>query len=66
MLRTCCAAAGPPCSVSDWCVGRPRRSHAPSLFALFWLSQVPTTRALSLVNTGDKVMRDMFYNGDVK
>ncbi|KAI8475947.1 MAG: hypothetical protein J3K34DRAFT_453224 [Monoraphidium minutum] len=27
---------------------------------------VPTTRALSLVTTGDKVMRDMFYNGDVK
>jgi hypothetical protein len=29
-------------------------------------SQVPTTRALSLVSTGDSVMRDMFYNGDVK
>lgn len=27
---------------------------------------VPTTRALSLVATGDMVMRDMFYNGDVK
>lgn len=27
---------------------------------------VPTTRALSLVATGDKVARDMFYNGDVK
>lgn len=25
---------------------------------------VPTTRALSLVSTGDKVMRDMFYNGN--
>ena len=25
---------------------------------------VPTTRALSLVTTGDKVMRDMFYNGN--
>ena len=24
---------------------------------------VPTTRALSLVSTGDQVMRDMFYNG---
>jgi uncharacterized Zn-binding protein involved in type VI secretion len=28
--------------------------------------QVPTTRALSLVTTGDSVMRDMFYNGDAK
>lgn len=27
---------------------------------------VPTTRALSLVSTGDLVPRDMFYNGDVK
>ncbi|CAA9273471.1 MAG: UPF0061 protein YdiU [uncultured Adhaeribacter sp.] len=27
---------------------------------------VPTTRALSLVATGDKVMRDMFYNGNVE
>ena len=27
---------------------------------------VPTTRALSLVGTGDAVMRDMFYNGNVK
>lgn len=25
---------------------------------------VPTTRALSLVSTGDKVIRDMFYNGN--
>lgn len=25
---------------------------------------VPTTRALSLVTTGDQVMRDMFYNGN--
>lgn len=25
---------------------------------------VPTTRALSLASTGDKVMRDMFYNGN--
>ncbi|MVN78645.1 YdiU family protein [Hymenobacter sp. HMF4947] len=25
---------------------------------------VPTTRALSLVETGDKVVRDMFYNGN--
>lgn len=25
---------------------------------------VPTTRALSLVETGDQVMRDMFYNGN--
>ncbi len=25
---------------------------------------VPTTRALSLVSTGDKVMRDMFYDGN--
>jgi serine/tyrosine/threonine adenylyltransferase len=25
---------------------------------------VPTTRALSLVSTGDEVMRDMFYNGN--
>ncbi|HEV7347161.1 protein adenylyltransferase SelO [Telluribacter sp.] len=25
---------------------------------------VPTTRALSLVNTGDQVLRDMFYNGN--
>jgi len=25
---------------------------------------VPTTRALSLVSTGDKVVRDMFYNGN--
>lgn len=27
---------------------------------------VPTTRALSLVTTGEDVMRDMFYNGDAK
>ena len=27
---------------------------------------VPTTRALSLVATGDQVLRDMFYSGDVK
>lgn len=26
--------------------------------------RVPTTRALSLVTTGDKVMRDMFYDGN--
>lgn len=25
---------------------------------------VPTTRALSLVDTGDKILRDMFYNGN--
>ena len=27
---------------------------------------VPTTRALSLITTGDQVMRDMFYNGNAK
>lgn len=27
---------------------------------------VPTTRALSLVNTGDQVVRDMFYNGNAQ
>lgn len=27
---------------------------------------IPSTRALSLVSTGDKVMRDMFYDGNVK
>lgn len=27
---------------------------------------VPTTRALSLVTTGDQVMRDMFYDGNAK
>jgi len=27
---------------------------------------VPTTRALCLVETGDQVMRDMFYNGDAR
>jgi uncharacterized protein YdiU (UPF0061 family) len=27
---------------------------------------VPTTRALSLITTGDDVVRDMFYNGDAK
>ncbi|EIE25715.1 UPF0061-domain-containing protein [Coccomyxa subellipsoidea C-169] len=27
---------------------------------------IPTTRALSLVGTGAKVLRDMFYNGDAK
>jgi uncharacterized protein YdiU (UPF0061 family) len=27
---------------------------------------VPTTRALSLVATGDKVIRDMFYNGNLE
>ena len=31
--------------------------------AMFYLG-VPTTRALSLVTTGDEVMRDMFYNGN--
>ncbi len=33
--------------------------------AMFHLG-VPTTRALSLVQTGDAVMRDMFYDGNVK
>ena len=33
--------------------------------AMFHLG-IPTTRALSLVTTGDQVMRDMFYNGDAK
>ena len=28
--------------------------------------RVPTTRALSLVTTGDQVLRDMFYDGDAK
>lgn len=28
--------------------------------------QVPTTRALCCVGTGDSVYRDMFYNGNVK
>ena len=27
---------------------------------------VPTTRALCLVATGDQVVRDMFYNGNIK
>lgn len=27
---------------------------------------VPTTRALSLIATGDEVLRDMFYNGDAR
>ncbi len=31
--------------------------------AMHWLG-VPTTRALSLVETGDTVIRDMFYNGN--
>jgi uncharacterized protein YdiU (UPF0061 family) len=31
--------------------------------AMYYLG-VPTTRALSLVGTGDAVMRDMFYNGN--
>ncbi|HEX8376779.1 MAG TPA: YdiU family protein [Pedobacter sp.] len=31
--------------------------------AMYYLG-VPTTRALSLVATGDQVMRDMFYNGN--
>lgn len=31
--------------------------------AMFHLG-VPTTRALSLVSTGDEVLRDMFYNGN--
>src|SRR5687767_3856610 len=28
--------------------------------------RVPTTRALSLVTTGDQVLRDMFYDGDAR
>jgi uncharacterized protein YdiU (UPF0061 family) len=28
--------------------------------------QVPTTRALCCIGTGDQVLRDMFYNGDAK
>ncbi len=28
--------------------------------------RVPTTRALSLVSTGEEVLRDMFYNGNAK
>jgi len=31
--------------------------------AMFYLG-VPTTRALSLVKTGDQVLRDLFYNGN--
>ncbi len=31
--------------------------------AMYYLG-VPTTRALSLVSTGDNVLRDMFYNGN--
>ncbi len=31
--------------------------------AMFYLG-VPTTRALSLITTGDRVIRDMFYNGN--
>jgi uncharacterized protein YdiU (UPF0061 family) len=31
--------------------------------AMFYLG-VPTTRALALVNTGDQVLRDLFYNGN--
>lgn len=30
------------------------------------LLQVPTTRALCCIGTGDQVLRDMFYNGDAK
>lgn len=33
--------------------------------ALHWLG-VPTTRALSLVTTGEDVLRDMFYSGNAK
>ena len=33
--------------------------------AMFHLG-VPTTRALSLITTGDNVLRDMFYDGNVK
>ena len=33
--------------------------------AMFHLG-VPTTRALSLVTTGDQVLRDMFYDGNMK
>lgn len=33
--------------------------------AMYYLG-VPTTRALSLVATGDSVMRDMFYNGNAR
>lgn len=33
--------------------------------AMFYLG-VPTTRALSLVTTGESVMRDMFYTGDIQ
>jgi uncharacterized protein YdiU (UPF0061 family) len=33
--------------------------------AMYYLG-VPTTRALSLVTTGDPVMRDMFYNGNAE
>jgi len=35
-----------------------QRSHASS--------GVPTTRALSVILTGDQVIRDMFYNGNPK
>jgi uncharacterized protein YdiU (UPF0061 family) len=33
--------------------------------AMYYLG-VPTTRALSLVETGDEVVRDMFYNGNAR
>ena len=28
--------------------------------------QIPTTRALSLVATGDQVLRDMYYDGQAE
>jgi len=53
----------PPC-LSTW------KSNPTNTPALLLHSppprQIPTTRALSLVTTGDQVMRDMFYNGNVK
>jgi serine/tyrosine/threonine adenylyltransferase len=33
--------------------------------AMFHLG-IPTTRALCLIDTGEKVARDMFYNGDIR
>ncbi len=33
---------------------------------LAWCVQVPTTRALCVVATGEEVARDMFYNGNVR
>lgn len=71
-LHRMCEAAGTTVACS--CVTPPTQPCLRCVFSsCVWTmclrsaaTQVPTTRALCCVGTGDQVLRDMFYNGDAK